>query len=180
MKSRVVIVIILVAFWTATTVRAEHSEDHRYTIWGYVKDTEGTPVKDTLVAVSNSQGVRLGIARTGRNGLYSLRLHLHNSDLGRQLAVEAHDVSHQIRITFDPDNTTRIRKHRIDFLGNQALETLSSNRSLTSYILLAIGAAIVIIPACLYVTGRTKRKARTNASGRGGRKSAKATARRRR
>ena len=170
---------LLCALWTAHDVSAEHTMDHRYTIWGYVKDADGAPLKGTLVAVTDGRETRLGVARSGANGRYSIRLHLHNSDIGRLLGVEANNVSRQFRVTFSPNNITSVRTHRVDFLGRQAVEILRPDRSLTTYILLAIGAAAVIIPAFLYVTGRVKRKRRPKGSARRRQGPAKAPARRR-
>ena len=157
---------LLCSLWTAYDVSAEHTVDHRYTIWGYVKDADDVPLKGISVAITDGRENRLGVARTGAHGRYSIRLHLHNSDLGRLLSVEANNVSRQLRVTFSPNNITSVRTHRVDFLGRQAVETLRPDRALTTYILLAIGAAAVIIPAFLYVRGRAKRKRRPKESAR--------------
>ena len=170
---------LLCSLWTAYDVSAEHTVDHRYTIWGYVKDADGAPLKGISVAITDGRENRLGVARTGANGRYSIRLHLHNSDLGRLLSVEANNVSRQLRVTFSPNNITSARTHRVDFLGRQAVEILRPDRSLTTYMLLAIGAAAVIIPAFLYVRGRAKRQRRPPGSARRGQGPAKAPARRR-
>ena len=151
------IVGFLLVFWGGDSLRAEHAEDHRYTIWGYVKDTEGTPLRDVLVVVTDGQGSRLGVTRSRGNGGYSIRLHLHNNDLGKRLIVTAGKVALPIRVTFDPDNTTRARMHRVDFLGAQAVETLGVPRSLAPYLLLALGIAVITIPTARYVARRAKR-----------------------
>ena len=158
-------------------VHAEHEADHRYTVWGYVKDGDGAPIQQALVVVTDSRGTRLKTTHAGANGRYTMQLHLHNNDLGRLLVVETGDVSHQIRVAFDPDNSTSLRKHRVDFLGSQALETLPSKSSFMPYMLLAIGAVVVLIPALRYITGRGKSPDRSASRRRG--KSAKARARRR-
>jgi hypothetical protein len=160
MKPWVIVVVMLAVLAAGSNVHAEHTADHRYTVWGYVTNADGEPIKDALVAVTERPDVRLGTVRTSANGRYSMRLHLHNSDLGRLLTVEANNVSYQIRVPFDPDNTTSERSHRVDFRGSQAQEILPSYRSLIPSILLALGAAVVLVPALRYVTGRGKHKGR--------------------
>lgn len=155
------LVVMLGVLWPASPVMAEHTADHRYTIVGYVKQADGTPRPNTLVSVRERQGARLGVASTEASGWYSLRLHLHDSDLGRLLTVEANNVARQIRVTFDPNDGTTERLQRVDFVGPQALEIPLAQRSLIPYILLALGAAVGLIPASLYVTShRKKQKAR--------------------
>ncbi len=171
---------LLYALWSAHNANAEHTADHRYRIWGYVKNANGAPLEDIPVAVADRQGSRLKVARSDANGRYSMQLHLHNKDLGRLLNVEANSVSHQIQVVFDPDNTTRTRTHRVDFIGSQAVETLQPARSFTTYILLAIGACVVIIPAFLYFTGHTKRTGRGKEGARRRRGSKQEPARRQR
>jgi hypothetical protein len=153
------VVIVLCGLWATHDAHAEHTVDHRYTIWGYVKDADGAPIQDALVVISDRPDVRLGVARTNTHGQYRVQLHLHNSDLGRQLTIEAHQVSHRLRVTFDPDDTFSERRHRVDFLGAQVHETLPTAGSLTPYVLGVVGVAVVGVPALWYVRGRGKRAA---------------------
>lgn len=172
------VIMILVALWAASKVYAEHTEDHRYTIWGYVKDADGVPIKDASVTIADRLGARLGVTRSGARGRYSIRLHLHNHDLGQQLAIEAQGISHPIRVRFDRNDTSSSRLHRVDFLGQQALEVLAPERSRTPYVVLAVGVA-VLIPAFLYVRSRRKTAERPKTARRRRPKSAKAGARQR-
>ncbi len=179
MRHWTIVVMILFALCMADDISAEHTADHRYIIWGYVKDADGAPLKGVLVAVTDSRETRREGARSVANGRYSIQLHLHNSDLGRLLGVEANNVSRKIRVTFNPNNVTSTRRHRVDFLGRQAVEILKPDHSLTTYMLLAIGAVVVIVSAFLYITGRAKRKRRPKGSVRRRQGSARAPARRR-
>lgn len=69
-------IVLLWDLWETHDATAEHTVDHRYTIWGYVKDASGTPLRDVMVAVADSGGSRLGVAHSSTKGRYSIQLHL--------------------------------------------------------------------------------------------------------
>jgi len=157
---RVWVVVVVFTLGMSGMVRAEHTADHRYTIEGYVSNADGTPRPQELVAVMDRPDTRLGVAHTGSNGWYRIQLHLHHSDLGRLLTVEANQVRRQIRVTFDPQDTTSERRHRVDFVGTQVRDAPLPLSSSPSYALLGLGAVVVLLPVLLYLRRRKTRPTR--------------------
>lgn len=151
---RVWVVVIACTLRMSGMVYAEHTADHRYTIEGYVSNADGTPRPHELVAVMDRPDTRLGVTHTGSNGWYRLQLHLHNSDLGRLLIVEANHVRQQIRVTFDPQDATNERRHRLDFVGTQVRNAPLIPGASPPYVLLGFGATVVLLPVLLYLRRR--------------------------
>ena len=120
---RVSIVILLIAAVLANgPVAAEHEPDHRYTVEGYVLAANQNPLAGVPVVI------RLGDDRSARgttdkSGYYSLRLHVHNADLGKRIAISAGAHKADIAIVFDPANTTMARIHYANFIGGSFSET---------------------------------------------------------
>lgn len=158
---RVWVMVVGVTLGMIGVVRAEHTVDHRYTIEGYVRNADGTPRPHEVVAVTDRPDTRLGVVSTETNGWYRIQLHVHNSDLGRLLTVEANHVTRQIRITFDPQDTTSERRHRVDFVGIQASDVPMTPGASPPYALLALGAAVMLVPAFLYFRRRKLRPAQS-------------------
>jgi hypothetical protein len=113
-----------------------------------------------------------------QHGWYRIQLHVHNSDLGRLLHVEANHVTRQIRVTFDPQDRTSERRHRVDFLGTQASDVPLTPRDSPPYGLLALGVVVVFVPPFLYFRLRKSRPAQS--AGRRGQATARPAAGRRR
>lgn len=151
---RVWVVVIACTLGMSGMVHAEHTADHRYTIEGYVSNADGTPRPHEPVAVMDSPNTRLGVTHTGSNGWYRIQLHLHNSDLGRLLTVEANQVTRQIRVTFDPQDATSERRHRVDFVGTQVRDAPLTPGASPPYVLLGLGATVVLLPVLLYLRRR--------------------------
>jgi hypothetical protein len=157
---RVWVVVIACTVGMSGMVYGEHTVDHRYTIEGYVSNADGTPRPHELVAVMDRPDTRLGVAYTGSNGWYRLQLHLHNSDLGRLLTVETNQLRRQIRVTFDPQDATSERRHRVDFVGAQVRDAPLIPGASPPYVLLGLGAVVVLLPVLLYLRHRKTRPAR--------------------
>jgi hypothetical protein len=156
---RVWVMVVGLTWGMIGAVRAEHTVDHRYTIEGYVRIADRTPRPHEVVAVADRPDARLGVTSTGTNGWYRIQLHIHNSDLGRLLHVETNHVTRQIRVTFDPQDMTSQRRHRVDFLGTQASDVPLTPRNALPYALLALGVVVVCVPPFLYFRRRKSRPA---------------------
>lgn len=121
MRIPVLILIVAVVFATGP-VGAEHEADHRYTVEGYVLAADQNPLANVPVVI------RLGTDRSARgttdkSGHYSLRLHVHNADLGKRIMISAGAHKSDIAITFDPGDATTSRIHYANFLGESFSET---------------------------------------------------------
>ncbi len=100
---------------------AEHEADHRYTIRGYVLEEGEAPVPDVNVVVrlGNRPG---GSSRTDGRGYYTVRLHLHDSDIGKSLMVRAGNRTATIRMTATRSDRSTNRVHYMNFVGQNAVE----------------------------------------------------------
>lgn len=114
------IFILLFALVWGDVIYATHEVDHRYTIFGSVRDESGRPLPDTRVIVTDT---RLGDGLTTfsrKDGSYEVTLHLHNENLGDEVVVSAHGEEKRIKATFDPSDKFAERRQRVDFGVEQA------------------------------------------------------------
>ena len=114
--------------------QAEHTPEHRFTIYGYVYDDTGTPRPGTVVVRDTADNV-LGTTATSSSGYYRIRLHLHDSDLGEKLFVRSEAGQRELIVKFDPNNKTTERMAEVNFgvippsaglLGNGGLFVVSA------------------------------------------------------
>ena len=69
----------------AAPAATEHEADHRYNVRGYVLDAGERPLDETITV--RMGGEVIGAGRTDGDGFFSIPLHLHESDIGKTLAV---------------------------------------------------------------------------------------------
>jgi hypothetical protein len=100
----------------AEPVRATHDAQHRFTVFGQVRDSEGRPVQDARVIVIDPRlEEEGGTTFTDPNGNYSQLLHLHNDNLGDEIVVRVGDMEKKINASFNVMDRTTERKARVDF-----------------------------------------------------------------
>lgn len=151
-------VLVLILF--PTTVWATHETDHRFTVFGYVRDDKGKPIEDTKVMVVDTRVGEGSTAFTDRSGYYEVLLHLHNDNLGDEIKITAQDQSKTIIANFDPSDKRTERKVQVDF-GAPPAGNSSSPMTLWIY-----GAGVVLIMAALvYWRVLTQKKAKVQAQG---------------
>jgi hypothetical protein len=122
-------------------VWATHDIQHRYTVFGYVRDEQGKPLQNIRVIVTD---MRLeeegGTAFTDENGYYEQLLHLHNDNLGDEIVIKAGDQEKKINATFDVQNRQTERRAQADFGPTpQQVQTAQRLRYF------AYGAAVVLV-----------------------------------
>ncbi len=168
-------------------VEALHEMDHRYDITGYVLDSSEQPVSGSPVVVRRD-GKRIGDGRTDSSGHYRIRVHLHDSDVGRELLLKTPDHEGTIRVTVTPGDTSTERIHHANFVAGQLLEgELPGRGGVSPVLLVAVGAGLVLAGASVAGSRlrrarrcRKRREARAQAAREGGRsKPAKRTRKRR-
>ena len=144
---RIFVVILLIAVVIAPgPVGAEHEADHRYTVEGYVLAPDQNPLAGVPVVI------RLGTDRSARgitdkSGHYSLRLHVHNAELGKRIRISAGRHKAEIVITFDPANATSPRIHYANFIGESLSETRIKGRIGQWNYIIWIGVGLIAIGA---------------------------------
>src|SRR5438309_9647585 len=102
---------------------ATHETDHRFTISGYVRDTDGKPVKDVRVQARDLRDQSVDPVNTyaDGSGFYKVVLHLHNSNVGDPIQVSVKDERSgvdevkKIRAEFNPNDRRTEREARVNF-----------------------------------------------------------------
>jgi len=114
-------IFIVAAGLMITNAWAEHEVDHRYNIRGYILDENQKGIGDLDVRAYNG-GSLLGSSKTDSDGYYSLHLHLHNADNHSILRLNAGSHESELRVTFDPGDTTTLRVHDANFVAGEYIE----------------------------------------------------------
>ncbi len=135
-------VLLLVPFGS---VVALHEIDHRYDVAGYILDVEERPVSGVPV-VAQVDGKRMGSGRSDSNGYFRFRLHLHDSDLGRELRLKTPDHEGTVRVSLTPGDTSTERIHHVNFIDGKLVEgELSGRGGVSTSTMVAVGAGLVVI-----------------------------------
>lgn len=117
----IAISVALVTSLFAAQARAEHEADHRYTIRGYVLDESEVPIPDVGIVV-RVEDRPMGRSRTDGQGYYSVRLHLHDRDIGRKITVLAGDRSAAVAMKATRGDRSTNRLHYVNFIGADTIE----------------------------------------------------------
>ena len=102
---------------------ATHETDHRFTISGYVRDTDGKPAKDVRVQARDLRDQSVDPVNTyaDGSGFYKVVLHLHNTNAGDPIQVSIKDERSgvdevkKIRAEFNPNDRRTEREARVNF-----------------------------------------------------------------
>lgn len=111
---------LVLSFWVALS-HATHEIDHRFTVYGYVRDAEGRPLSGKTVAVTHVGGEKKATT-TGSSGYYEVLLHLHNENRGDAIEIVTGEETKKIAAEFEPHDLSTVRKARVDF-GAPATES---------------------------------------------------------
>lgn len=139
---------------------ATHEADHRFTIYGHVRDQDGTAVQDAKVTVVDTRIGDGSTAFTDRHGYYEVLLHLHNDNLGDEIRVTTQNESKTVIATFDSDDKMTERKVQVDFGA-----VLPERPSDASRLWLYGGGAALLVAAFLYWGILSRKKARARSQG---------------
>jgi hypothetical protein len=151
------LVIAILLFMFAGTVAAEHEADHRYDVRGYVLDAEKNSRAGVPVTILMGEQI-IGSGRTDSEGYYSIRLHLHDSDIGRPLVVRAGNAQAEIRMQANPGDKATTRLHHLNFVGSDVVEEELSAGPVPTWAYIA--AAPLVLWGIVYVGGATRRRIR--------------------
>jgi hypothetical protein len=89
---------VLLALWPAAPVLSLHEMDHRYDVVGYILGADQQPIAGVTV-VGHVDGKRMGGGRSDSDGYYRFRMHLHDSDVGRDLRLRTPEYEGTVRIS---------------------------------------------------------------------------------
>lgn len=150
-----IVAVLLLLF--AATAAAEHEADHRYDVRGYVLDEQKKPRPGVPVTILLGDQA-IGSGRTDNKGYYSIRLHLHDSDIGKSLAIRAGNNQADIRMQAKHGDQATARLHHVNFVGREFVEEKLSMSSIPAWAYIA--AVPLLLWAAVYATGATRRKIR--------------------
>jgi hypothetical protein len=131
--------------------QAEHTPEHRFTIYGYVYDDRGKPLPGTVVIRDAADHV-LGTTDSGRSGYYQIQLHLHNSNVGDKLLIQSEAGKKELIVQFDPNDMTTERKAEVNFGMVPPSSGLFSNGAFL------FGAVAMIIVGTIYFVRQTRKR----------------------
>jgi len=95
---------------------ATHDTQHRFTVFGQIRDEGGKPMQNVRVIVTDNRlEEEGGTTFTDPNGFYSQLLHLHNDNLGDEIVIKAEDREKRINAVFNVQDRQTERKARVDF-----------------------------------------------------------------
>ncbi len=127
---------------------ATHETDHRFTISGYVRDTDGKPVKDVRVQARDLRDQSVDPVNTyaDGSGFYKVVLHLHNTNAGDPIQVSIKDERSgvdevkKIRAEFNPNDRRTEREARVNFGPELERAPISGVGGLVGGAILALAA----------------------------------------
>ena len=150
---------ILLAVLPIPSVMSLHELDHRYDIMGYILDADGKAIPGVVVA-AHLGNKAMGSGRSDSSGYYRFRLHLHDSDVGRELRLKAADFQGSVRVSLTPGDSSTERLHHVNFVDGKLLEGELSDRGGISTIMIAAGVAGVGLVVGIFTAKRLRRRRR--------------------
>lgn len=167
--------LLLLLLLGATSAHADHDSDHRYSVRGYLVDDRQRPIADVIV-VAQLDRVRAS-GRTDGNGYYSLVMHLHDQDIGREIQLQAGAATASIRMRAEAGNRHSERIHWASFVDGQLREDDLGRIRMPgwAWVLLAVSAAIALLVAGAKLQTATlkRRRVAERAAGNPGQKPSK-------
>lgn len=94
---------------------ATHEADHRFTVEGFVCESDGKGSTNIDVMVKDTRVSYGQIVKTDGDGYYTATFHLHNDNLGDPLLIEAKGEQQQQKVRFDPKDLETERKIQVNF-----------------------------------------------------------------
>ena len=140
---------------------ADHEPNHRYHVWGYVKDKTGKPFAGEKVTVKHEKTGQTGIGVSGGNGRYEVKLHLHDDNLGDELTVSVKGAIKKAEVKFDPKNVTTERFGQVDLaIENRTAPAPPPPLYQRPSVLIGTGAGFAAILGLVLWTGQNRKRRR--------------------
>ena len=136
---------VLLAVLPVTPALSLHEVEHRYDVAGYILSADQQAIPGVTV-VGHLDGKRMGSGRSDSNGYYRFRMHLHDSDVRRDLRLKTPEYEGTVRVSLTPGDTSTERIHYVNFIGGKLMEGELPGRGgiSTSLVAGAAGAAILV------------------------------------
>lgn len=140
----------------STSAWAEHEANHRYNVRGYVLDANQNGIRNLNVRIFSGSQL-LGSITTDSDGYYSLQLHLHNSDRGQTLLLQAGQYEARLRIKFDASDQTAVRVHEANFIDGTFTESPLDRFRMPGWVYPVVGLFLLGFTAVMLETRRKKK-----------------------
>ncbi len=140
----------------------EHEADHRYSVRGYVLGPDDAPIEGARVGIRMGNST-LGSATVDSSGYYSIRLHLHDSDLGKRLTLRTGESEGVVKVQFTAGDQSTERVHYVNFIGGQLSEGPLSRSRVPPWVYVLGGAVILGVLAAV-LSRRMRRAAKRRAA----------------
>ncbi len=141
---------------TTTPAYADHEPNHRYEVQGYLLDANRNPVPGVGIAISSGNQI-LGNAVSEDNGFYYMKLHLHDTSIGRKLQISTADFSGTIVMKATAGDKTTRRLHYANFIGGKLQEGQIQGLGESRWIYYLIATLLALIIAVV-LSARFKKK----------------------
>lgn len=139
----------------AGSAAALHEIDHRYEVRGYVLDGNQKAVRSVPVTVLLNEQV-MGSGRTDSDGYYSIKVHLHDVDIGKTLVIRAGPHQAEIIMTATRGDASTPRIHQVNFVDGRVSEENLAGPGVPVWAYVA--AAPVVLWGVVYFGGMGRRK----------------------
>ena len=143
------IILLAACLLVVTTAQAEHENDHRYTVRGYVLDKNELPIAGSSVSIWLDNSI-ISTGTTDSQGYYRIRLHLHDHNLGETLLVRTSAGEASIKVKFEPGDKSTIRRHYVNFVGDELIEERLFWREMTGWLYGVATVTAVVALAILF------------------------------
>ncbi|GBL39298.1 hypothetical protein EMGBD2_05560 [Nitrospirota bacterium] len=124
-----------------SVVFATHEADHRFTVEGFVCETDGRGASNIDVLVKDTRISYGQIVKTDKDGYYKATFHLHNDNLGDPLLIEAREAQQQQKVLFDPKDLEAERKIQVNF----GTGCIHDRERAPQWVYLGLGAVAVVV-----------------------------------
>jgi hypothetical protein len=149
----------VLALFPTAPVLSLHETDHQYDITGYVLSTDKQAIAGAPV-VAHLDGKRLGSGRSDSTGYYRFRVHLHDTDVGRELRLKTPEGEGIVRVSLTPGDKSTQRIHHVNFIGGELVEGNLSGQGGISTSTMVAGALAVTLLASIFAAGYVRRMRR--------------------
>lgn len=148
--------VVLIGGVLLGTAFATHETEHRFTVFGYVRDDQGRTIPNARVIVANKRLDQANTTFSDNDGYYEALLHMHNESLGDEIAVMAGDKQKTIRAQFDPEDHKTERKVQVDFGAPASSAPVAQGPPVWMY---GGGAAVVLLLAAAVWVSLSRKQA---------------------
>lgn len=102
---------------TPKPIFVKSNVEHGYTVFGYVRDSKGTPLPGVKVHVMpKKKGGHGASGSTNDAGYYEVFIHMHNEDVGTTVTVSAQNTQQDFVADYDPNDKVTKRQKSLDFI----------------------------------------------------------------